>query len=95
MHHLGFTGTKEGLTPIQKQRLTEELDRLKSRGYLWMHNGDCIGADETAAEIWADLNQRLMLHPPINDKFRVQSPHYLCRHSLRTQGLSRAQSGYS
>lgn len=43
---LGFTGTREGMTPEQKDELLKLLDELSPAEF---HHGACIGADETAA----------------------------------------------
>lgn len=75
--HLAFTGTKEGMTASQLSKLRRELERLRDDGFLWMHNGDCIGSDAEAARLWKkELGKsRLMLHPPIKDKFRAHIPY--------------------
>jgi len=70
--HLAFTGTKNGLTVIQKYTLGRELLRLRDEGFLWMHNGDCVGADYDAAKIWTDLKGLVQLHPPLKEKYRAR-----------------------
>lgn len=71
IRRLGFTGTQKGLTVSQKDSLTNVLDSFLKLGYTWMHNGDCIGADEQAANIWLELGGALHLHPPTNDSKRA------------------------
>jgi len=41
MIHIGFTGTQEGMTAFQKERVFELLQYKD----FWGHHGDCIGAD--------------------------------------------------
>lgn len=67
--HLGFTGTKEGMTSSQALRLKDILRRRQEAGYLWMHNGSCVGADKTAADIWRGLRGKIILHPPVKTGF--------------------------
>lgn len=71
--HLGFTGTKRGITPAQRSKLKTVLSELRLDGFLWMHNGDCVGADDTAGKLWSThpINGMVMLHPPDNPKFRA------------------------
>lgn len=68
--HLAFTGTKDGWTEPQTKSACVELQRLREK-YTVMHNGDCVGADERAALIWDALKGDIILHPPINPKYRA------------------------
>lgn len=69
--HLAFTGTKKGVTPLQRLELHRTLLRFRDDGFLWMHNGDCVGADYEAANVWYGYNGKIMLHPPIKDNYRA------------------------
>jgi hypothetical protein len=69
--HLAFTGTKKGITKQQELTLHRQLCRLRDDGFLWMHNGDCVGADYEAATIWYGYNGLVQLHPPIKDDYRA------------------------
>ena len=69
--HLGFTGTKERVTEPQLKSLALVLAKLRDKGFLWMHNGDCVEADEKAAKIWRSLKGKIYLHPPIKPDFRA------------------------
>lgn len=68
--HLAFTGTKDGWTDAQTKSSCAELQRLRET-YSVMHNGDCVGADERAALVWDALKGDVVLHPPINPKYRA------------------------
>lgn len=62
---IGFTGSQRGCTPRQHQELQGWLACLFMKGFQWMHNGDCIGADEQAAQTWCEYGGKIFLHPPI------------------------------
>jgi hypothetical protein len=77
---LGFTGTRDGMTQHQRERLQRILDEHGWR-IIEAHHGDCIGADEefhdlVAATLGVDI---LWVHPPLVSKYRAfkQSPHIL------------------
>ncbi len=69
--HMGFTGTKTGVTRRQRAAMFIAFTDLREDGFLWMHNGDCVGADDTAADVWHDVGGKIYLHPPSNEKFRA------------------------
>jgi hypothetical protein len=71
--HLGFTGSREGCTPIQERVLLQTLGQFRHGDYsgyfdpiLWMHNGDCVGADHLAARMWKRMGGKIHGHPPSN-----------------------------
>ena len=70
LDHIGFTGTKEGMTDNQKKLFEEELLKYNSKSTAF-HHGDCIGADEQAHNIATKLGFYTIIHPPINDKYRA------------------------
>lgn len=45
---IGFTGTREGMSPTQKEQFVLECERL---GISEFHHGDCEGADAEAHDI--------------------------------------------
>lgn len=69
---VGFTGTQHGIRRAQRESLLFVLARARIAGALWMHNGDCLGADDTAGRIWRSLGGKIHLHPPINDAKRAR-----------------------
>jgi hypothetical protein len=76
MLHVGFTGTRDGMSYEQKQSLKEFLQgTAKSANFdntqVKFHHGDCIGADTEAHEIAYQLGWFLEIHPPTNTKYRA------------------------
>jgi hypothetical protein len=70
--HIGFSGTRQGMSADQKQSLEELLLKLKGDAEIaWFRHGDCIGADAQAHTIARRLNYRLLLHPPDKEEFRA------------------------
>lgn len=73
VQHIGFTGTRKGLTPAQKTRLQEGFQRLANHANgIWrLHHGDCVGADATAHQLAKAIGGQIEIWPPINPKYRA------------------------
>ena len=72
MTNIGFTGTRRGLNERQTKRLQKVLTFYVKQGEVVdLHHGDCIGADQTAHEIARELGLYIVLHPPVDDKYRA------------------------
>jgi len=65
---VGFTGTQVGMTNRQKLELKEYLQVL---GVTELHHGDCVGADDEAADIARLMGIRLVMHPPTDSRKRA------------------------
>lgn len=63
---VGITATHYGATSMQLEELRKILSKFKI-----MHHGDCIGGDEDAHNIAAELGMHIVIHPPINPAFRA------------------------
>lgn len=67
---VGFTGTQQGMTVLQKVMFVGVLARLGPEEF---HHGDCIGADADAHAIvrreWPKC--RIVIHPPDIDAKRA------------------------
>lgn len=64
---VGFTGSRDGMTPAQDQQL-----RAKLIGADEVHHGDCDGSDKQCHQIAKyDLNIWTVGHPPTNDRHRA------------------------
>jgi hypothetical protein len=61
--HIGFTGTRQGMTQGQKAALRE---LLASHPGATLHHGDAIGADAEAHDIAVELDCGIVIHPPDN-----------------------------
>ena len=68
---IGFTGSRNGMTPLQKDKLRKLVGSLQSLQSF--HHGDCKGADAEAHDIITELcpNVSIIIHPPSNDKMRA------------------------
>lgn len=70
---IGFTGTRDGMSKPQLIRLAGTLHR-NYRSRFEFHHGDCVGADDEAAELAFRLGLEVHGHPPINESKRAFSP---------------------
>ena len=71
-YHVGFTGTRFGMTDHQRHLLTMKLSAIKARhGVVVFRHGDCLGADAEAHEIALDLGFSITIHPPIKAHLRA------------------------
>ncbi len=68
MIHIGFTGTRKGITFLQRHRLNGMLWRAGSPEF---HHGCCDGADAEAHAIAYDAGCRIHGHPPTNPAYRA------------------------
>ena len=69
--HLGFTGTSGHITELQRLYLKTNLISLYEQGFLYLHHGDCIGADVIAHYIALSLGYKIIIHPPENSYKRA------------------------
>lgn len=65
---VGFTGTQEGMTTVQMERVRQLLEAMWPVEF---HHGDCIGADAQAHLIARDLKIGVVIHPPENPAKRA------------------------
>jgi len=75
--HIGFTGSRHGMTDIQKKEFRTSFLRMQQMfDWIQFHHGDCIGADEEAHYIVSQLfidykGGAIHIHPPTIDKNRA------------------------
>jgi hypothetical protein len=60
---IGFTGTRDGMTPQQRAAVTKILERYCSRFGALVGHGDCLGADAEFDEIAASLGIQRATYP--------------------------------
>jgi len=72
--HVGFTGTRLGLSSKQRHALRTVLAELRNSGAIWFHHGDCIGADEQAHTSAKAIGYNVHVHPPASSKYRADCP---------------------
>jgi hypothetical protein len=63
MIHVGFTGTRHGMTPQQLAALDAILVCLGGFGRLTFRHGDCVGGDEEAHRAARRRGARVEVHP--------------------------------
>lgn len=71
---IGFTGTRQGMTPQQRTSLSFVLRayvQTNGSNRLPFHHGDCIGADSEAHNIARDLGCYIIIHPPTKSSNRA------------------------
>lgn len=87
MMRVGFTGTRNGLTPPQREALRGVLRALAPTH---LHHGDCRGADSAAHDEVRALGVAVEVHPPLPTTLRAwrsvrdgevmhERAHYLAR----------------
>jgi len=70
---VGFTGTRDGLTLLQKARLSNLFAEGK---IIEFHHGDCVGADAEAHKLVRKYAPqcKVVIHPPSDEKLRMFCP---------------------
>lgn len=70
MINIGFTGTKDGMTEEQINTVNSIFNDFGEANVVF-HHGDCIGADADAHKLAVLCNFQIVIHPPINKKYRA------------------------
>ena len=66
---IGFTGTRAGMTHLQKQLVETLLVMFPPKE---THHGDCIGSDAQFHRIICDqTSASIIIHPPSNPRYRA------------------------
>jgi len=68
---VGFSGTRAGMTPQQRKRIRELIERGDISE---AHHGDCIGADQGLHDMLYAVRARefeIVIHPPEDARFRA------------------------
>lgn len=68
---IGFTGTSEGMTELQKASLKKFLKDMQDKGAHSFHHGDCVGADEEAHYTALELGYIITIWPPVKSEKRA------------------------
>ena len=68
MKHVGFTGTRSGMTSEQKSTVRQLFMKYR----FTLHHGDCVGADADAHDLAREAGAaHIVVHPPIKDDLRA------------------------
>jgi len=70
MIHIGFTGTRKGMTGEQKMTLCKLLGGIQKPA--WFHHGLCVGSDEEAHCLAWDMDFQIEGHPPADQKLMAK-----------------------
>lgn len=72
VRHVGFTGTRKGMSDFQKAALRKAMEAATVDGIEnVLHHGDCLGADAEAHDIAVELGWDIIIHPPVSDYMRA------------------------
>lgn len=64
---IGFSGSRDGMTPAQMRAVYQYLDGAQFEA----HHGDCVGSDAEFHVIATVLGGRTVAHPPVNTSRRA------------------------
>jgi len=69
MWQIGFTGTRQGMTPLQRAGVAALLQQVAGAGGFIAHHGDCVGADAEFHDLCREMPQSfIVVHPgPLDD----------------------------
>ena len=73
MQHIGFTGSRNGLSDAQTAALAQVLVSLEP---LTLHHGDCVGADAHAHQIAEAAGWPTVTHPPLDESNNLPRRRY-------------------
>jgi predicted Rossmann fold nucleotide-binding protein DprA/Smf involved in DNA uptake len=72
VRHIGFTGTRQGMSEFQKQTFETVLTAAVLQGDpVYLHHGDCKGADAEAHDIALRVGCHVIIHPPVKRIMRA------------------------
>lgn len=72
VRHIGFTGTRQGMSDHQKATLRLVMTAASLEGTKnILHHGDCKGADAEAHAIAVELGWDIVIHPPVKRIMRA------------------------
>lgn len=65
---IGFTGTRDGMTPQQKKTFRDLLLEIKPESF---SHGDCVGSDADAHQIAVEIGIPIIIYPPRKNDLRA------------------------
>ncbi len=93
---IGFTGTRQGMTPNQRKAVRQLLAQLRDK-VKEAHHGDCLGADEDFHITAISFKFYMVGHPPQDPRWRsfsefdeIREPkNYLARNMAMVDEIDR------
>lgn len=70
MEHIGVTGTRWGLSEVQREWLEGEVGAYAGREVM-LHHGDCLGVDAQAHALFYAAGFDVTIHPPTASVLRA------------------------
>ncbi len=69
--HVGFTGTRTGMTAAQRRAVEALLMKIDAefQEIITVHHGCCIGADEEFGDMCRESGMTIVGHPPLIEAF--------------------------
>lgn len=71
MIHVGFTGTRNGMSPAQLDCVVQIVTDLRLLDQLTAHHGDCVGADNEFHDIMTRFASAIVIHTPVDNANRA------------------------
>jgi hypothetical protein len=84
MRVIGITGSRTPPTKEQRKQLVRLLKTFKVSG---LHHGDCVGFDEMAHAKAQKLGIPVIVHPPLNERYRAFCEGALTYHTPKEYGV--------
>lgn len=69
--HIGMTGSRNGISDFQLLAFREHLEAMPPWIEVFVHHGDCIGADEHIHNLVCDVGWQPVIHPPVKGELRA------------------------
>jgi hypothetical protein len=73
-YHVGFTGTRKGMSPEQHRAVRKALQDIRAKNFhadMWAHHGECVGSDEQFHRVALEEGFQVHVHPPKSNKWRA------------------------
>ena len=66
MIHVGYTGTRHGMSPAQLDHVIRLVTGLYKLDELTAHHGDCVGGDNEFHDVMTRFARAIVIHAPVD-----------------------------